>query len=227
MTGDLSDFISRLRTVLPKRWFSEQSPNLDALLTSIATPWVWLHNLITYVITQTRLATATDKWLDLIAIDYFGHKLDRKTNEADFAYRSRIQAALLREAATRYAVSDGLEYLIGAPPTIFEPANCMDTGAYGASEGMPNIPGTGMAYGLTGGWGSLKLPLQFFVTARRPATPGVGMLAGYGTSNGGYGQGSISYIDLSLLPGHVTDADIQTTLSSLLPVNAVAWLRII
>jgi hypothetical protein len=226
MTGDLSDFISRLWAVLPKRWFAEQGPNLGALLSSIATPWVWLYNLITYVIIQTRLATATDVWLDLMGVDYFGYRLPRKTNEADFSYRTRIQAALLQEAATRSAVSAGLQGLTGTSPVIFEPANCMDTGSYGILSGPGNMPGTGMAYGQAGGWGSLQLPLQFFITATCPATPGVGMLAGYSTSAGGYGAGSISYIDLSLLPGHVTDADIQATLCSLLPVNAVAWLRI-
>jgi hypothetical protein len=84
-----------------------------------------------------------------------------------------------------------------------------------------------MAYGLAGGWGSLRLPLQFFITAIRPATPGISMVAGYGTSNGGYGEGAINYVDLALLPGHVSDADIEATLCSLLPVNATAWLRII
>lgn len=227
MVGDLSDFISRLRTVLPKRWFAEQSPNLGALLSSIATPWVWLYGLITYVRAQTRLATATDGWLDLIARDYFGCNLGRRIGETDLAYRSRIQAALLQEAATRPAVEAGLQGLIGTRPTIFEPANCMDTGSYGAATTNPNAFGTGMAYGLVGGWGSLQLPLQFFVTAMRPVTPGVGMLGGYGTPNGGYGEGAISYIDLSLLPGSVADADIQAAICRLIPVNAVAWLRII
>jgi hypothetical protein len=227
MTGDLADFVSRLRAVLPRRWFAEQSPNLDAVLTSVATPWVWLYALIGYTVTQTRLTTATEEWLDLISNDYFGDKLDRRPDEGDTGYRGRIQAALLREAATRAAVSAGLESLIGTPPSIFEPANCMDAGSYGGLEAGANIPGTGTAYGLAGGWGSLLLPLQFFVTAARPATPGLGMLAGYGTPNGSYGGGAIGYVDLSLLPGHVSDADIQQTLCSLLPVNAVAWLRII
>ena len=234
MTGDLADIVSRLRTVLPKRWFAEQSPNLAAMLQSIATPWAWLYGLITYAISQTRVSTATDSWLDLISYDFFGGLLPRKLGEADLSYRTRIKAALLREAATRSAVSAGLEALIGTPPLIFEPANCMDTGCYGmSSQGAAN-PGTGFAYSQAGGWGSLDLPFQFFVTAIRPPTPGVGMLAGYGTSNsataqpanGGYGEGSISYVDLALLPGSVTDQDIQSTLSSLLPVNAVAWLRI-
>jgi hypothetical protein len=227
MVGSLTDLISRLWAVLPKRWFAEQSPNLEALLTGIATPGVGLYNLITYVISQTRLMTATDDWLDLISNDYFGFNLARKSNEGDSPYRSRIQAALRREAATRSAVSDGLADLIGIQPVIFEPANCADAGSYGVMDGNLQIPSTGMAYGQVGGWGSLALPLQFFVTAIRPATPGLGMLAGYGTPNGGYGRGAISYVDLSVLPGHVSDADIQATLCSLLPVNAVAWLRII
>jgi hypothetical protein len=227
MTGDLSDFISRLWAVLPKRWFAEQSPNLRALLTSIATPWVWLYNLITYVITQTRVATATDEWLDLIALDYFGCNLYRKINESDVSYRGRIQVALLREAATRSAVSAGLECLTGTQPIIFEPMNCSDTGSYGVLPATSAIAGTGLAYGQAGGWGSLQLPLQFFITATCPPTPGIGSLAGYGTSVGGYGGGAISYVDLASLPGHVTNADIEATLCRLLPVNATAWLRII
>jgi hypothetical protein len=163
----------------------------------------------------------------LIAFDYFGRNLSRRTSETDFAYRGRIQAALLQEAATRSAVEAGLQNLVGTQPAIFEPANCMDTGSYGAVTTSPDTLDTGMAYGQAGGWGSLQLPLQCFVTVTRPATPGVGMLAGYGTPNGGYGEGVISYVDLSLLPGTVADADVQATLCRLLPVNAVAWLRII
>ena len=227
MTGDLADIVFRLRSVLPKRWFAEQSPNLQAILGSLATPWVWLYGVIGYTIMQTRILTATDSWLDLISNDYFGDALTRKPNEADFSFRNRIQKALLQEAATRSAVSTGLEGLTGSPPVIFEPANCMDTGSYGGLINGQPMPATGMAYGVAGGWGNLELPLQVFVTVTRPATPGLGMLAGYGTTNGAYGEGVISYVDLSLLPGHVSDADIRATLCSLLPVNAVGWLRLI
>jgi hypothetical protein len=226
MVGDLTDIVARLWAVLPKGWFGEQSPNLSVILQSIATPWVWLYSIITYVIAQTRVGTATDSWLDLISYDFFGDSLNRKVDESDLSYRTRIKAAMLREAATRSAVTAGLEALIGNAPTIFEPANCMDTGSYGTASASSAIPNTGLAYGQAGGWGSLDLPLQFFITTTRPPTPGVSMLAGYGTQNGGYGEGVISYVDLALLPGNVTDADIQSTLCSLLPINAVAWLRI-
>lgn len=43
MTGSLADMVSRLWAVLPKRWFAEQSPNLSAILQSLATPWAWLY----------------------------------------------------------------------------------------------------------------------------------------------------------------------------------------
>jgi hypothetical protein len=226
MTGSLSDIVSRLWAVLPKRWFAEETPNLSAILRCIATPWAWFFSMTSYVIRQTRLGTATDMWLDFISFDFFGDGLGRKSNESDLNYRTRIQAALLREAATRSAVSAGLEALVGSEPIIFEPANCMDTGSYGMRSPGPAIAGTGLAYGAAGGWGSLTLPLQFFITTIRPASAGIRMLAGYCTPAGAYGEGIISYIDLALLPGHVSDQDIQSTLCSLLPVNAIAWLRI-
>jgi hypothetical protein len=226
MKGDLADIASRLRAVLPKRWFGEQSPNLTAILQSISTPWVWLYGIIVYVIAQTRLTTATDSWLDIISFDFFGIGIGRKPNESDSNFRMRIKARLLQEAATRSAISSGLAELLGSRPVIFEPANCADTGSYGGTASGSAVPCSGMAYGILGGWGSVLLPLQFFITATRPATLGVGMLAGYGTANGGYGEGVISYVDLALLPGHISDQDIESSLCSLLPVNTIAWLRI-
>jgi len=226
MTGDLSDIVSRLQCVLPKRWFGDQSPNLTAIITSIATPWVWLYGLLTYVISQTRIGTATDDWLDLIALDFFGWRLKRKSGEGETSYRTRIQRNMLREAATRSAISSCMEDLTGSVPRIFEPANCSDTGSYGTLANGSAAANSGLAYGAFGGWGSLNLPFQFFVTITRPPTPGVGVLAGYRTNAGGYGEGSIAYVALSQLPGQVTDEDIQKNLSSLLPVNTVAWLQI-
>jgi hypothetical protein len=226
MRGDLADIVARLRAVLPKRWFAEQSPNLSAILRCVATPWAWLYSSIAVVIAQTRINTATDDWLDLISHDYFGDLLNRDRDELDSSYRVRVKAALLRDAATRSAVTLGLENLTGSSPFLFEPARCLDTGSYGSLTGGTTVPWSGLAYGRAGGWGSLMLPFQIFVTAIRPPTPGIGMMAGYGTPNAGYGEGPISYVGLSTLPGHVTDQNIQATLISLLPVNAIAWLRI-
>lgn len=227
MRGDLSDFVSRLRSVLPKRWFADQAPNLTAVLTSLATPWVWLYGLLSYVVIQTRISTATGNWLDIIALDFFGSNLIRQSDETDSSYRSRILNALLRSGATRPAISACIQLLTGSEPRIFEPANCSDAGSYSTLTNGPLPPASGLAYGVTGGWGNLSLPFQVFVSITRPPTPVVGMLAGYGADAGGYGQGSIAYVDLSLLSGQVTDEAIQKNLSSLLPVNTVAWLQII
>ncbi len=220
MVGDIADIVGRLVAALPGRWFGSSSPNLMGLLSSIGTSWVWLYDRITYVIQQTRLLTATEEWLDLISNDYFGAAMTRKSGEPDSSFRTRIQTALLAEAATRDAVSAGLQSLTGTMPTIFEPAKCSDTGGYG-------LIGGGMAYGSAGGWESLSLPLQCFITVTRPPTLGANGIAGYGTPAGGFGEGSISYVDLGLLPGEVTDQDIQDAISRLMPINAVAWLRII
>ncbi len=225
MVGDLQDIVYRLRSVLPKGWFADDSPVLGALLQGIATPWVWFYGVISYTIKQTRLLTATDSWLDLIAWDFFGESLSRTPSEVDVVFRERIQTALQREAATRSAIAEALEQLVGSEPLIFEPARCSDTGCYGVM-GQGTRLNTGFAYNAAGGWGTLTLPMQFFVTTVRPPTPGVNMLAGYGTSNGGYGLGSISYINLSTVPGYVTDLEIQETLTRLLPVNSVAWIRV-
>nr|WP_294546302.1 hypothetical protein [uncultured Rhodopila sp.] len=226
MTGDLSDFVSRLRSVLPGRWFGDQAPNLTAILTCIATPWAWLYGLLSYVILQTRISTATDNWLDIIALDFFGSDLARKSGESDNSFRSRIVGTLLRGAATRSAISACIQVLTGSEPRIFEPARCADTGSYSTLADGPLSSGCGLAYGITGGWGNLNLPFQIFVSVTRPPTPVVAMLAGYTTAVGAYGQGSIAYVNLSALPGQVTEEDVRRSVSSLLPVTTIAWLQI-
>lgn len=227
MVGDLGDMVFRLRSALPNRWFSDASPNLGGLLSGLGTPWAWIYDRVTYVIQQARILTATDEWLDLIAFDFLGLMFARTPGEPDDAYRSRIQSALFREAGTRYAASTGLQTLTGNIPVIFEPANCGDTGGYGTLlEGALGAP-PGLVYGALGGWGSLNLPLQFFVTVARPSSVGVNAVAGYGTSAGGFGEGAIYYANLAQLPNQVTDLDIQTELCGLMPINSVAWLRII
>jgi hypothetical protein len=144
MTGDLTDIIMRLKSVLPKRWFSEQSPNLTAIIKSIAVPWAWLYSSLNYVIRQTRIASATDGWLDVISLDYFGDGLRRKSNETDTSYRTRIQRALLREAATRCAVGACIKELVGAEPRIFEPSKCSDTGSYATLAGASGVSWSGL-----------------------------------------------------------------------------------
>ena len=227
MLGDLADVVGRLRAVIPTRWFSDQSPNLSALLTGLATPFVWLFGLIQYAAAQTRLSTSTGFWLDLFAYDYFSDELMRAPGESDLSFSYRIKGALFQEAATRSALASSIMLLTGEQPTLFEPARPFDTGAYGGSLSSASGTVPSLAYGQRGGWGSLKMPYQFFVSVPRPPTPRVANLAGYTCPAAGYGRGQISYVDRASLSGNISDDEIRRKICKSLPVNATAWLRIV
>jgi len=222
MTGDQQDILSRLKQVLPLQWFPDNTPVLDTLLNGVAWAWAWVYELLQYVITQARISTAEDTWLDLIAADYFGSGLGRRVGENDDAYRSRIRLELIRQRGTRRAVILSLVDLTGRSPIVFEPANTLDTGGYGSISGTAG----GVAYGVAGGWGSLSLPFQFFVTAYRPASVGIGSVSGWGCGGGGYCQGSLEYASLTMMQGQITDVDICTAITDVLPVGVIAWTRI-
>ena len=211
--------VTRLRAVLPAGWFSEDAPILNGVLNGLAASWAWLFQLLHYVKAQTRLATASDVWLDVIAQDFFGTRLTRRSGQSDEAFRTRIRQELLRERGTRNAVISVLQDLTNRPPAIFEPGLTSDTGGYG---GVPDAGG-GIGYGAGGGWGSLDLPFQCFVTAYRPVGSGISFVSGWGDSDGGYGTGAIEYASLSMVQGRVTDADIYAALASVMPVATIAW----
>lgn len=216
MIGDTEDMAARLRALLPTRWFADSAPVRDALLSGLATAWQAIHAQVMFARRQTRIATATGTWLEMIARDFLGARLPRRRQEADEDYAARIRAALLRPRATRPALSALLTDLTGREPRIFEPARPADTGAWGIALG----------YGQAGGWGSLALPFQCFVTAYRPQGSGIETVAGWGCAAGGYGAGAIEYAALSMAAGQVTDADINAAIAESLPVASIGWARI-
>lgn len=182
-TGDQSDIAGRLKALLPQGWFAGDTPILDGVLAGIAEKWAWVYDLIAYTRLQTRISTATDQWLDLIARDYFGPGLARFVAEGDTAYRARILANLLPERATRAAVIAVVVALTGRTPWVFEPAHTGDTGAWGDGS----LTWRGMAYGQAGGWGSLTHPFQAFIVAFRPQNGGVANVTGYAAVAGPLG----------------------------------------
>lgn len=222
MIGDQQDILFRLKHVLPLRWFPDDTPVLDTLLNGIAWGWAWVYQLLGYVISQTRVTTAENIWLDLIAADYFGAALGRRIGESDNTYRMRITAELVRERGTRRAIVQSLLDQTGRSPMVFEPAKTSDTGGYG------NCSGTyyGAAYAIAGGWGSLSLPFQFFVTAYRPESGGIGSVSGWDCNGGGYGQGSLEYANPNMMQCQATDSEILNAITSVLPVGVIAWARI-
>ncbi len=214
-TGDQNDMAARIKAVLPP-WFSSPSPILDALLAGIGAIWAFVYSLLSYVTLQTRIATATDIFLDLIALDFFGASLPRIAGESDTAYRARIDQEILSPRATRAALSEALVELTGRAPVIFEPMRPADTGSY-------NDGGAGYAVG--GGWGDLSLPFQCFVTAYLPVQNGIANVAGW-NGGGGYGTGPIEYADLATMSFGVTDAEIDATIAAIMPAASIAWTRI-
>lgn len=216
MTGDTPDMLARLKSTLPQRWFADTTPILDGVLTGLASTWAWLYGALAYTRLQARISTATDSFLDTISRDYLGTRLPRRASEPDQHFRGRITLELKRDRTTRNALVAVLTDLTGRSPVVFEAARPADTGAWSGHLG----------YGVSGGWGSLMLPYQCFVTAYRAQGSGIANVAGYATGFGGYGIGSIEYARLSMLTGQITDLDIAAAIASVMPVSTIAWTRI-
>jgi hypothetical protein len=212
MIGDPADMARRLRAVIPFGWFSDSAVILQDLLESLGAAWSLTYGLIQFVVQQTRILTATGRFLDAISVDFFSNQLPRRSMEDDSGFLMRIENELLRARGTRAAVSRALQQLTGNTPSIFEPRLTSDTGGY-------TIGGVG--YGVAGGWGCLRLPFQFFVTAYRPQGGGISQLAGYGTG------GVPTYGSLDMVQSQVSDAAIFSSIPPLLPAATIAWARIL
>lgn len=223
MNYSQQDIFLRIKATLPSRWFSEATPVLDTVLKCLAAGWLGLFNLLTYAIMQSRLLTAFDGWLDLIARDFFGDRVQRRPQETDESFKVRIGIELLRDRCTRAAIFDVLCNLTGRPPSIFEPANPQDTGCYGSAELISQ--GT-VGYGISGGWGNLQLPFQAFVRAFRPETAGIAMINGWCGTIGAYGTGCSSYISSETNSSWADDDEIYSAVSHTASAGAVIWMLI-
>jgi hypothetical protein len=214
MTGDQQDMVARLRTIFPTGWFptpdsdgTTNSPVLDGLLNGMGWIWANLFALLTYADLQARIRTATDAFLDLIAMTFFGTVLLRRPSEADTSYRTRIIEELMRERVTRKGVITVLFDLTGREPIVTEPGNSLDVGSYGENDRL--WWGAAYASGTVAGAGSYgsrlandELPRQFFVTVFLP--------------NGSNG----------IETGSVSDQDIYDAITSTIPPTRTAWVRI-
>ncbi len=217
-TGDQNDILARLTRLIPASWFESAFAIRDAVAAGLASGHAYVYSLISYVRLQTRILTATDGFLDAIAQDFFGSALMRSSNQSDASFRARIIINIFRERATRHAIIKVLQDLTGRTPIVIEPQRPADTGAYGA-------PNSG--YGVAGAYGSVLLQYQAFVVAYRPIGTGIPLVAGYGSSPGGYGQPSrAEYADLSLVQDAVSDADIYAAIDSVKPVGTIIWTNI-
>lgn len=211
-TGDTNDMAARLRAVLPP-WFPDDAPIANGVLAGLAAGLSFGYALIQFAKSQTRIATASGGWLDLIAWDYFSTRFLRRRGEADSSFRPRILKEILRPRQTRDAVTQALTDLTGRAPLIFEPWNPQDCGAYGAGT---------LGYSAGGCYGSLNCPSQIFITAYRPRGVGIPAVGGYAQGAIGYGSAG-EYADMSLVTGPVTDAEIYATVEETVAAGVTAW----
>lgn len=217
-TGDINDMRSRIIATLPNGWFANSNPVRDAVISGGAYALSLAYSILQYTKLQARISTATDGFLDLISYDFFGSMLPRSAGELDNPFRQRILANLLRERATRKGLTEALTILTGRAPKIFEPTRPPDTGCYNENN---------WGYNLAGGYGSLDLNNQFFVTAYRASNSGIPYIAGYGVSNGAYNTASqTEYASLSQIVGAVTDASIFAAVDAAKAAGTIAWAQL-
>ena len=220
MATGSTDYAARIRALLPARWFGDNTPVLNSVLQGLAAGWMKIDEFLTYTAAQTRISTATDRWLDFAATDYFGHRIRRRRNEPDRHFRTRIILEINREKCTRSALSQCLMDLTGTAPDLFEPANPADTGGYGGSSVFA------MGYGVSGRWGSTQLPFQVFVSATRAAPEGIALVNGWAGRFGGFGGGLSAYG--SGLPGaaSATDEEIYQAVAGIAPAGTTIWVAL-
>ena len=215
MKGDQTDMFGRLKSLFPVGWFGDNNPILDALTWGYAQSVSWAYTLYLYAQAQTRIKAATDSWLDLIALDFFGNNLVRYSAQTDQSYLNRILINIFRERTTRHGMEQVLIDLTGRKPLIIEPAKPNDTGGLGIN----------MWLGAFGALGSVTLPYQAFITAYRPLGTGAGNWPGIKTNWFGLGQTSGLLPSAQMTP-QVSDADIVAAIEATKPIGTTVWYRI-
>ncbi len=218
-TGDQNDIQGRINALMPFSWFQPTVDTIEqGIIAAAANALAFIYSILAYVRLQTRIATATDGFLDLVAQDFFGTSVVRTSGQSDASFRATIQANLFLSLGTRAGVFAVVTGLSGHGPTFGLPERPGDTGGYG-------VPTSG--YGVAGAYGSMLLPYQFFVTVHRGSASPIPNIAGYGVSTMGYSVGSRGeYIDIVQFEGGISDAALFAAVAAVLPIGYTAWMRI-
>lgn len=143
---------------------------------------------------------------------------------------AQVQAALTGNGISGL-LAWGQQIEIGYSVTSYIPTTTAT--ATRASDSLTSTPisAGGLAYNTIGGYGSLLLPFQYFITAYRPSNGAAANVAGYGSSlfagmPGGYGVGSIEYINISTVNANVSDQGIFDVINDVKPAATLAWVRL-
>jgi hypothetical protein len=225
--GSAADILERVKRLLPTSWFSYVAPYRDAIIGGAGDLAAWSYSLVAYARTQSRLATASGIWLDILSYDFLGRFLPRTTTSDDI-YRVTIRATILQERVTRAGMLNALLTLTGNQPVIFEPWNTYDTGAYsGLGMGGDGIKYGSMGYGVgRGGYGNMQLPAQTFLKVFRGASSGVPNVEGYGDPVAGYGVGAGEYTGPLIALDGITNEMIYRVINITKPTGTFCWVAI-
>ncbi|MBV9984494.1 hypothetical protein [Bradyrhizobium sp.] len=176
------------------------APVLDAILTGIATTLSNIYALAIYLRAQTRIGSATDGFLDLIAFEFFGTFLKRYPDDTDVSFRTRILQFLLMPRLTRAGISAMLTALTGRTPGILAQWNPQDCGGW--DFGI-------MGWDRAGCWGAIQ-PNQLTIVAYRPTGVfGIAPQAGWADGStiyqgnelfGSLGQFSLGQLQTAFVP---------------------------
>lgn len=250
--GTAADFLDRLKKLLPTRWWNVTAPRRDAVLGGISDALAWAYSLNVFVKAQERLSTATGQFIDLFAYDYLGLTIRRRVGEVDAAFAARVKKELLRPRVTRAAMYEALDDLTGRPPTIIEPWNTGDCGAWDvgtwawAGEAVGAVNGGGfqdgnLAYDTTGCfyivptgvinasggagcWGDLLLP-QVLIIVAPPIVQGVPNISGWDDPQSAWNIGSTYYVDPADITGPLTIDDVYAVINQTKPVGVSVWVQ--
>jgi hypothetical protein len=187
-TGDQVDMSARIQRAIPQNWFPSPSsavPILSALLAGLGYGLAWTYSQVQYALLQTRIATATGAWLDLIAQDFFGTTIARSSAVTDTAFRATIEANLLQPVGTRPGLINALKLITGNTATITDLWNPNDVGARNVGT---------LAYGVSGCYGSLLCNTQTFVTIA-PGTASNAQI--YATAAASIEAGGTAWVDIT------------------------------
>lgn len=225
-TGDSADIVSRVKRLIPNRWFAYLAPYRDAILGGLADLAARSYSFIAYARSQSRLATAYGIWLDILSYDFLGRALVRN-GTADDVFRAVIQATILQERVTRAGMIAAIQKLTGFTPFVFEPWNTFDTGAYSGSRASGAVQYGSMGYGVgQGGYGNMQLPAQVFMNVTRGAGSGIPGVGGYTNNISGWGVGKIEYAGPLSEQSGVTNVLIYQMINMTKPTGSTMWVAI-
>jgi hypothetical protein len=225
--GSARDIVDRVRRLIPHKWFIWGAPFRDAILGGLADLSSWCYYIVAYARSQSRLATAYGIWLDIFAYDFVGTFLLRN-KIADDGFRAVIKATILQERVTRKGMINAITMLTSNVPTIFEPWNTFDTGAYSSPNGVgvPRYGSFGYNVG-QGGYGNMILNDQVFIKIERGGGSGIPNVDGYGNPIAGYGSGAIEYLGPSSELYGITDTIIYQIVNMTKPTGTTMWVAFI